>query len=437
MNRSFLSKYFALALGGSERFRRNFLSIASANVAAQLIAIVFLPILTRLFSPDDFGILAIYTASQSVILAVSTGRFEWLVPNAGSASRVAALISLAFVALGVTLVLLLGAALLFRTQITALIGFPAESSGLLLLLLAVGVMAGGLQLIFQSWHVYLADLKTMSHSKLAQAAVTLGSSLGSGIAGAGSTGLVASYVAGFWAAVVMLLRGQRDLLRHLRAMTQARLRVTFRRFRGPVAAALALGVVNVLVAMSPIILLSRHYDETVVGWYSLVFRIATAPVTLVTTGLVHSFWADAADLAKTDPLKLRSFYLQSIGRLSLLGLIAVPIFIAGPLYIGPIFGAEWYGAGALLAAVTPYLFALIVFNPTTHLIVYGKQLWQLGCDAVTLAAVWLVFMLLARSGAEAWQAILGASLTLLCGYLLRAWLHLKANKVQVARISGK
>ena len=34
-------------------------------------------------------------------------------------------------------------------------------------------------------------------------------------------------------------------------------------------------------------------------------------------------------------------------------------------------------------------------------------------------------------------AILGASLTLLCGYILRAWLHLKANKVQVAKISGK
>ena len=82
----------------------------------------------------------------------------------------------------------------------------------LLLLLPIGVLAGGFQLLFQAWHVYCGELKIVARSKLAQAISSLFASLGSGLAEAGALGLIASYIAGFWVAISVLIRGHWQLV---------------------------------------------------------------------------------------------------------------------------------------------------------------------------------------------------------------------------------
>jgi len=113
---------------------------------------------------------------------------------------------------------------------------------------------------------------------------------------------------------------------------------------------------------------------------------------------VQSFWSDAAILVKTKPEQLKRFYLQSTKRLCVVAIPFTLIYLCGPLYIPLIFGREeWSGAGVILMSVTPYLFGMIVFSSTTHLIVYDKAHWQLLCDLTT-------------------------------GYILRFFVHLKANR---------
>ncbi len=43
---------------------------------AQAIPIAIIPILTRMFSPEDFGLLALYAACVSILGVVATGRYE-------------------------------------------------------------------------------------------------------------------------------------------------------------------------------------------------------------------------------------------------------------------------------------------------------------------------------------------------------------------------
>ena len=53
------------------------------------------------------------------------------------------------------------------------------------------------------------------------------------------------------------------------------------------------------------ILLIQYFSSTEVGWYSLMQRVAVAPLGIVTTSLGQSFWAEAARLAKEDRNRLR------------------------------------------------------------------------------------------------------------------------------------
>ena len=200
-------------------------------------------------------------------------------------------------------------------------------------------------------------------------------------------------------------------------------------------ASTALSIVNIMMTMSLTLLLVLFYSSQIVGWYGLVFRLATAPISLLTTSIVHSFWADAAILAKSDPYALRLFYLGSIKRLGLLSVPFAALFLCGPYYVPIIFGPEdWSGAGHLLMAVTPYLVGMIMFSPTTHLIVYGKAHWQLASDLLTFFLSALGFALVASAGFEAWIAVAVASTFLLFGYLLRFVMHLVANSRQIAMV---
>jgi len=414
-------------IGGSLRFRRNLLKIASATFLAQCLGLAALPVLTRLYGPTEFGVFTTYTMMQGLLLAVVTARADWLIPNARSPARARALMGAGALSAAALLVVLALALWTFAPPLRALFRIPESS--LFLYLLPFGVLFGAAQLLFQSWFIYRGDLGFVGWSKLAQAGVTLTISIALGLTSGTSNGLIIGYVAGFAGAALTLFAGSAPWpWRRMQRVHHSLLMV--RAYGAQMASSSALGLVNILANMSIVFLILRFYGNDIVGWYGLVFRLATAPIGLISTALVQSFWSDAAALAKTDPEALRRFYLGAVKRLALLAIPFAAVFLCAQLYIPLLFGAEdWSGAGVLLMAVTPYLVGMIVFSPTTHLIVYGKPHWQLAADLISLIASAAAFSVVALSGAPPWQAILVSSFVLLAGYILRFHLHLLANAV--------
>jgi len=59
-----------------DEFNRNVLTLVSGTAIAQAIPILITPILTRLYTPTDFGALALFTAIVSIVSVVSCGRYE-------------------------------------------------------------------------------------------------------------------------------------------------------------------------------------------------------------------------------------------------------------------------------------------------------------------------------------------------------------------------
>ncbi len=426
-------QFFSGLIGGSDRFRSNFLKIASANALAQIIGVASLPVLSRLYSPEDFGVLATYTLMQSIILSFITGRIEWIIPNAKSRSQASRLFGLGLAILALIMCVISFVLLIFNEPLMVIL--KLQENSLLLWLLPVGIIAGAFQLLLQSYYVFGGNLGQVGYSKLAQALITMALSLLLGFVALIGNGLVLAYIAGFIGAVVVLLLGGGAGILKTSTINFRRLMRLFRIYFRQIMASTMLSIVNISMTMSITMLLILFYSSQIVGWYGLVFRIATAPIGLFTAAIAQSFWTDAAILAKTDPKALRIFYISSVKRLSLLALPFAVVFLLAPFYIPFIFGAkEWSGAGHLLMAVTPYLVGMIIFSPTTHLIVYGKAHWQLVCDLLTFVIAVIGFAMVANLGQEAWVAIAVTSIILLAGYLLRFVVHLHANSLQIKNI---
>ncbi|MCY1556911.1 hypothetical protein D9M68_937110 [compost metagenome] len=96
--------------------------------------------------------------------------------------------------------------------------------------------------------------------------------------------------------------------------------------------------------------------------------------------------------------------------------------------MGPIFGAqEWAPAGYVLLAMAPHLLGTALFSPTNHLVVYGRQSYQLISDFIAIGLSVVSIALSAHLQLGIVICTLLISLSVLTGYVIRFFLHLRAN----------
>ena len=380
------------------RFTRNVLVVGGANVLAQALPVFAAPLLTRLYTPTDFGAIAVFASALSMTLAVATARFDWSVPNARSNTSAAAL-------------MLLGVTTLFIcTLVIALVWVWVPSLwgmlGTFGWLLPLTVLGAGSQQLLQAWHVRNATLPNIGKAKVAQSIANVGVSIAA--AGVGFWGLVAGVLVGAWVGLGPLWKGANGLTTALHRLTAQRITVALHRFRREAAwSTLASAVNTASFAVVPL-MLARHYSIAEVGYFALMQRVALGPISLVGSAVSQSFWAEAARLVRQDPSALAQLYGTNTVRLAWASLPLTLVALAGPSYIGPLFGTtQWDGAGWILAASVPMLVGQMVISPLSHLIIHRKQHWQAAWDLTR------VLLLLATIECA---AILGATFatTVLC-----------------------
>jgi O-antigen/teichoic acid export membrane protein len=179
-------------------------------------------------------------------------------------------------------------------------------------------------------------------------------------------------------------------------------------------------------------LLLVGYSVHEVGVYFVAMRIAGGPISLLSAALSSSFWGEAAELAQTDPVKLRRLYLNVLANLTILFIPVGIACLAAPLFLPAILGGrEWSEIGIALAACLPQVAGMFIFSSTTHLIVYGRPGYQLLSNIVSIAGSVVVLLVVSAWALPFTVAIFGMSCMMLCAYLLRFAFHLKANAERV------
>ncbi len=390
---------------------------------AQLLPLLAAPLLARLYTPDDFGTLALFSSAASLLLAFSSWRFDWSVPNTSSKTLAAAL-------------LLFGAvALLFFSGATFLVlwnwaerwsfwkGFDVLGS--LLLFLPVIILGSGLHELMHCWYVRQAELSKVASVRITQSFAGTGLSIIGGYAGLGAWGLIGSSVTSAWVGMGLLVSGAQNLKRSFTRLSLNRIKVSIARYWWESTTSTMVAVVNVACLAAVPLLLVQYYSAKEVGWYALMYRLAITPIGLLTSALSQSFWAEAAQLVKTDIARLKILFLKSTKLLILAAIPVVLLCVSGPLFVGPVLGkAQWTGAGDILMALAPMLVGMIVVQPLTHLIVHKKQIWKLYLDTMKLVTTILLIILFSKTGGELHVLIFYLSLVFLVSHGILFYLNL-------------
>lgn len=405
------------------KFQHNIIHMFRANVLVQLIAIASLPLLSRLYSADNFGKLAYFLTVLSVLLSFVNLRYDWLIPNAISTNRASGLFILGCTYTVFTSIftgIIFGFGLLPITLVAEL--------GVWTWILPIGMICGGLISLIDSWYVRICDLKNISIARVSQSVCNLIGSIAGGLFKLES-GLVISHIQAMIINLILLFRYPFSILRISRAFKKKYLTILLKKYSRQSLISTLVSVTNTASSAITIILITYWFGLKELGWYTLMLRLAGAPISLISSAIGQSFWAKAGELARHGQfLELRHAYLQTTRRLALFIFPILVVCSFGPFVIGPLLGQqEWGPAGFILLAIIPHLIGMTIFVPTNHLVVYGRQGLQLVSDLIVIVLSFCSVWLAAYWDLGIIICILLISLSILIGYIIRFIFHLKVN----------
>jgi len=343
-------------------FVRHVVTLAGGAALAQVLPLLAAPLVTRLYTPADFGVLSMYVAWLSALAVLATARYEmaFVLPDNRRAAINLFGLSLC---IAIALALLAGLILWPAPNFWAKLADEPEL-GDWLDLLPFSLLAAGAMQAWTNWNIRNERFRANASGRLAQAVGITATQLGLGFFGVGAAGLIVGQFAGqlaSWLALAWRDLKDRCAWRHevtrqeMRAL--AREYIEFPRVNAPHALA---GAVQDMLTVTVLLALAGN---ATVGHYGLMMRVLKLPAALVGQAVAQVAYRDLASARQRgEPLapKLRKL-LVLLSALALLPSLVV--LLGGPQLFALVFGKAWLEAGQYAQALAPFMFFHFIASP--------------------------------------------------------------------------
>lgn len=355
----------------------------TGTMLAQLIAFAAQPVVTRLYSDTQLGLLATFMAIPMIVASVSALRYDMAIVLPDDDREAATLLrfSLSFSAVIAAVLTVVG--VLARHSIADYIGEPALATWTWLL----GPMAMLIawNTIFAFWLNRHADFGGIALKNVVTTSTNSFSRIGLGVAGLASfLSLVGSQVAAFVLASVYMLRRARRNRPPSRTPTDAPLRSLLGRYRKMPLLNAPNVLVDSLRTQGMVLLLGLTYQASTVGQFQQAWVLMQAPVTLIGGAMNQVFYQKFSRARRGE---LTGLTLRSAGFTLAIGLVPFTILWFIAPWLVPIFlGDQWQEAGLIAQAIIPWLYLVLTTSPiSTVFVVTNSQQYMLLFAVVYMA----------------------------------------------------
>ena len=418
-------------------FLRNILIVSSGTAIAQSISIFTTPIITRFYSPDEFGLFSIVFAVISVMASFSTLRYEVAIPIEKKDKDAKAIIKLCFLILTTLTILIVIIQLIF---VNTLIKYSQiQQMGRLLWLVPLFFFLTGSFRILSNWSLRLKSFKIIAKVKLIQSVSNSIIKIILGFFGVGVIGLFlgsfAQETAGINIFKKELKKSNFFLFKNTTRIELIEVAKRYKRF--PIYQTWS----QILLSLSPklpMFFMLPLFGLEAVGFFGLASSIISAPINLIGSSISQVYFAEVSNYGKNKPDKILKLSYTIIKKLILIALFPlIIILLFGPEIFSIAFGNNWEEAGVIAQALIFLIIVKLIINPIMSCLnVLEMQNIQLIINIIRISIVVIVFYLSSKLDLDIYITILFYSISLSIIYLIQLFLVLRNLKERCGIINS-
>lgn len=416
------------------RFARAVGLVALGTVLGQALIVLAAPLLTRLYTAENFGALTVFTSLYTIFVSMNSLAYELAIPLPPEDTDSANLLILVLVLVVATTVVYIGAIALLEDPLIALTNTP-ELDGLLWLL-PMGLLAGGFYQGLNYWSVRKKAYRSIALSRIGLGASIVVVQIGMGLMAVGAVGLVVGQVASLTTAAVMLsigaLHTHHTLFQRVNLSTIWHVASRYRRFPQYTSWS---NLLNTAGLNLPGLLIAVLYGPAIAGLFILGQRVIGAPMALLGTSVSQVYLGTAAELKRTDPAGLQRLFNQTSRRLLLIGALPMLILILfGPQLFAFVFGGDWELSGQFVQFLAPAMLIQFTVSPIAQTIfVLERQDLQLRWDLGRVVLLVAIFLLASWLN---WQPVVTVGVYAAgyaAAYAILLWMYRRELRVLVEK----
>lgn len=377
------------------------IALMTSTSASQAIAFMMTPILSRLFAPEAFGVLALFMGFYGIAVSVATLRYDMGIVLPENDEEGAAMVALAMIITWCWTLMLLVVVALVGPQIAQWFGEPGVAPWLWLLPFYTASEAMRRTLAY--WGTRREWFSSFAAIKVSQTLVGTGVNFALGLLMWFPLGglILGQFLGALTAAAgwIGLVRS-REQMYFKRVPAKRLLGVVARRYSDLARYCLQTQLLNALsLAVLPLVL-TRSFGVVVAGIVLFITRLVQRPAQIITSSLWEVAHSRLPKLSREEQLELVSMNHRLVSFLLAFPLAMLVIFAA---WLPVIFGERWETLPAYVLPMAVMVFCNAVSNATSYFAVFQRY------RAEVVANVSLIVMRFGSVGVGAlWFEPLGA-----------------------------
>lgn len=349
-----------------QSFVGNVTVMLAGTMAGQMVSLLLSPVLTRLFTPEEFGRLSVYNSVLGLLTTIASLGFELAIPICLADGECANLLALCGIVLAGTTGLVGVVSWLIPLPALDLLSIGSLAS--YRYLLPVGLVCLGGYYIMLAVATRASAFNSIARTRISQGLSGPFSQVLLGVLGAGTPGLIIGYVIGQSSGTLLLFTrfvlGRREWLREV---SWRQIAAVGRRYIAfPLFSSWARLLDEAGGGLILFVLFAACYSPAISGFMFISERVVMRPMMIISTSLLQVFTGEAGRMASQNPAQLRRRFQQVV---PLQFLLATTWILAANLVAGwafpRLFGATWANAIPYLRALSVAYLLQIVLHPVS------------------------------------------------------------------------
>ncbi len=360
-------------------FSQNVLTLMIGTTIAQAIPIVISPILTRIYTPKDFGVLALFLAISTIFGSIANARYEIAIMLPKKDEDAINIFALGFIINCFISLILLVLVILFNSYFTTFLENKEIISWLYFVPIAVFFI--GLFNLLNYFNNRRKNYKDLRNATILKSIILAVVQLSVGFVKSGADGLISGSIVSNIFANMKLIK---NITKDKNLMTKiSKFKMIFlaKRYKNFPKYNLPSTLSDTITQQLPFLMIPKIFSLSISGYFSLSQKLIVLPSSLIAKSISQVYFQKITE-NKNNKIANMPILVNTIKKLFLIALpITILIFLFAPYLFEIIFGKEWTISGEIAKYLSLiFLITFVVSTLSITLVVYEKlkilAIWQ-------------------------------------------------------------